>query len=528
MRIAVYKTKRLMIAVAAIGLSISFVAPIQHLKAANDPNWIEVQPAGNNDADWSSVISGDGSRAVISSYFGRYMLTSGNKHTKLPPGPAINSMNSDASIIIGLAYDGIYRSTDYGSTWTNLYDPHDFSTQWTGSAVSNDGATIVAVKMAASGSGSKILISTDAGTNWHEVTAFGSNPTLSKAVMSTDGNTIVIAVNGRLQRSTNQGANWTEMQPAGNFDYAWGAEMSNDGQTIVASAYGHRTYKSINGGTSWAELRPLGDNDEYWSGLSMDGTGQTMVMTTHVVVSNSQPEFYLTKDGGVSWSKLDLPAKQILITISDSGQRMILNGYRLFTSGFSSAPTNDHDQDGVSNDEEAQGPDGGDANGDGTSDRLQVNVSSFNNPLTGNYVALAAPDTCTVSNVSTQNESTIVQDAAYDYPYGLVNFKAACGSAGFSTTITAYFYTNKDNTIAIARKYNANTHAYTTIPGATVASVTMKGGKALKVVYTAIDGGNLDADNAANGIFVDPLGITGTIEAVGAPNTGLGGSFTPQ
>lgn len=99
-----------------------------------------------------------------------------------------------------------------------------------------------------------------------------------------------------------------------------------------------------------------------------------------------------------------------------------------------------------------------------------------------------------------------------------MNFTLDCGAPGFTADITQYYYgaTAAD---LILRKYNATTHTYTTVTGATVAQATLAGQSAAQATYQITDGQALDQDATANGIIVDPAGLA---QAIGAPNTGLG------
>lgn len=91
---------------------------------------------------------------------------------------------------------------------------------------------------------------------------------------------------------------------------------------------------------------------------------------------------------------------------------------------------------------------------------------------------------------------------------------------GFAATVTHYYYGVTGGNLTL-RKYNPNTHAYSTVSGAAIQQTTIDGQTVTKVVYQITDGGNLDIDGAANGTIVDPVGLAQSV--VGAPNTGLGG-----
>ena len=217
--------------------------------------------------------------------------------------------------------------------------------------------------------------------------------------------------------------------------------------------------------------------------------------------------------------------------------------------------TTDSDNDGTSNTIENNAPNNGDANGDGIQDAGQGNVTSWVNPLTNNYAVLEVSD-CTNNNVAADTTilSSVIsaiasdhRDSAYKYPAGVMGFTFHCGLAcypcsqvatlgqvhalccpapsdgevtGTAATVTQYFYGDYDATLFVARKYNTETHTYTTIPGAVATNVTIGGQKALKVVYQIEDNGPLDQDPAI-GTITDPSGPA--VLVVAAPNTGLGG-----
>lgn len=179
----------------------------------------------------------------------------------------------------------------------------------------------------------------------------------------------------------------------------------------------------------------------------------------------------------------------------------------------------DDDEDGIAASIEQAAPNNGDANGDGTPDNQQPNVSSFIDPVTNKYVSLAVSDGCSNTEASVASEdSKAAKDSGYDYPAGLMSFTSVCGSNGFTATITQFYYGVSSSGL-VARKYNPTSHAYFMVPGAVVSSVTIGGQSATKVVYQVKDGGDLDVDAVANGTIVDPAGPA--TSATGTPNTGV-------
>lgn len=180
----------------------------------------------------------------------------------------------------------------------------------------------------------------------------------------------------------------------------------------------------------------------------------------------------------------------------------------------------DSDGDGASDTTESGAPNNGDANNDGAPDQDQINVTGYVNPVTGKYTVLQS--SCASNwGVSAAAAPASFKDAAFSYPAGIVSFNTTC-THGATATVTLYYYGLDYSSTLVLRKYNSSNHSYQTMPGAIFSSATIGGQAVTKVTYQIQDGGPFDQDGVANGIIVDPVGAA--LPAVGAPNTGLGGS----
>jgi Tol biopolymer transport system component len=210
------------------------------------------------------------------------------------------------------------------------------------------------------------------------------------------------------------------------------------------------------------------------------------------------------------------------INLDGTGETVVTpDNVAAFYPSWQPIPGADSDGDGVSTAVEAAGPNGGDANNDGIADKIQANVTSYVNPLTNNYITLAS--TCNSSSaVSSQALPAAYKDSAFSYPQGLLSFTLACATHGKTATVNQYFYGVATSNTMVLRKYNNVSHAYTTVPGVSITSVTIGGKTATKASYQITDGSSLDQDGATNGVIIDPVGLA--LPAAGAPNTGLGGS----
>lgn len=191
--------------------------------------------------------------------------------------------------------------------------------------------------------------------------------------------------------------------------------------------------------------------------------------------------------------------------------------------------TDDNDSDGASNAVETAAPNSGDGNDDGQDDADQLNVASLVNSTTGEYVTLAVESSCELSEVSVKQSSQLASDSGYSYPLGLLDFSADCGTPGFTTTVTQYYYDPPTQDF-ILRKFAGG--SFQTISDATLEMQTIGGRQVLVVTYEVTDGGPLDDDGTENGVIVDPAGpavvvtaaaLTTTVSSStpGAPNTGV-------
>lgn len=170
-----------------------------------------------------------------------------------------------------------------------------------------------------------------------------------------------------------------------------------------------------------------------------------------------------------------------------------------------------------------------DKNGDHVVDASQSHVASLTSPVSGKTVAVALSGACALDGVAIKSEAAnAVQDAVYEYPQGMVDFTATCGTNGFTTQVTLYYYDIAPGALTL-RKYNPTTKQYAPIPDASISTQTIYGQPVVVASYQVTDGGPLDADGVANGTIVDPAGLAAPVatspvaagvSTPGAPNTG--------
>jgi hypothetical protein len=194
----------------------------------------------------------------------------------------------------------IWRSTDYGITWT----PAETVRNWQGIALSSTGQYQTAVH-----DGGKIYISTNYGENWVDLSANGA-PTsggwYSVTISATaQYQTACISAAGSIYISSNFGANWSVV-PAANgipINHNWKAvSMSSTGQyqTAIAAQMTGTTpgiYISSNFGVNWT-LVPVANGipaNINWQYISISATGQYLCAPSNNVL-------YFSRDYGLTWS----------------------------------------------------------------------------------------------------------------------------------------------------------------------------------------------------------------------------------
>jgi hypothetical protein len=149
---------------------------------------------------------------------------------------------------------------------------------------------------------------------------------------------------------------------------------------------------------------------------------------------------------------------------------------------------------------------------------LPANQVSFISPLTGKGIMLELSEECDFEVTFNTEQNLVTQDPAFEYPNGLVGFDADCGTPGFTTTVSQYYY-GVSPTNFIARKFSSRINGYFTLNNTTIENVTIDGQQATKVTYQVTDGSERDMDGQVDGNISDPVGLAQAV--VGAPNTGI-------
>jgi hypothetical protein len=167
---------------------------------------------------------------------------------------------------------------------------------------------------------------------------------------------------------------------------------------------------------------------------------------------------------------------------------------------------NTNDGDGVTPAIEDGAPNSGDGNNDGIADKLQSNVASILNPVSSKYTTLVTNGSCNQISSILASSSKSDLDPTLKFPAGLVDFSAACTTSGGSVNIELIFMGDYDLTNAKLQKLTGST--LRELASVTKALVVIGGQNGIKFTYTIVDGGANDQDGLANGVVVDPIGMS--------------------
>ena len=232
--------------------------------ADSSTSWTNFQSSGTLPyAAYDAVtVSSDGTKivAVIQNGSGTSAgiyrsANSGTSWTRVDA--AIRAYRSVASssdgtyIAAGVSTGYIYVSANSGTSWTQ----RAYSAAWRGVAMSSDGQYMVGVINATSGTYKGIYRSTDYGATWTQIDSTGR---AYRGIASSSNGTVLAAIvdKGGIYVSTNSGASWTLVL---SINAAWrGVAISSDGSkmtgAIQAGTYPNcGIWVSTNSGTSWSQ-----------------------------------------------------------------------------------------------------------------------------------------------------------------------------------------------------------------------------------------------------------------------------------
>lgn len=220
--------------------------------------------------------------------------------------------------------------------------------------------------------------------------------------------------------------------------------------------------------------------------------------------------------GGVTSGSFSIAVSSLLANTTYYLRAYATNSYGTGYGETQSFKTQDNDgvDDAIEGQVPSPGGGTGDGNGDGVDDNAQDNVTSLKNSDGDGYATVdcSGASGTTLESVSAQSASSAGAPSHITFPDGVLSFNVSGLSPGGSAEIS--IYVARDTGIDGYFKKNQTTGDWEEIS----ASVDhTSASDKTKITFTLVDGGEYDADGAANGVIVDPGGPAniGTASALG-------------
>ncbi len=190
------------------------------------------------------------------------------------------AVNSNDVIFACTDQEGIYRSTDGGDTWVHIFNDNMWIT-----SIDFDQNDKIFIGTEASG----IYSSTDDGDTW--VSVWDPGFVFWYLFIDDNDNLYISTFFDDVHRSTDGGANWESVGFVG--DLVWYITQDNDGKLWVGSD-SDGLYSSTDGGDTWAQVAFSGTPI---STILIDAKGT-------MIVSDYDVSIYRSIDGGTNWNNI--------------------------------------------------------------------------------------------------------------------------------------------------------------------------------------------------------------------------------
>jgi hypothetical protein len=246
---------------------------------------------------------------VRSTTAGATYYASTNPWTERNPAGAANNFydtatDSDGSFLVALVYNGrLYKSEDYGSTWSEIQPVGNNNRPWAGVDVSSTGQYIIACSSSASLNQGRLYTSANYGANWTERQPDGNADRLWRSVCMSDSGAVMYACvyqtpgNGKVWKSIDYGVSWSQIYPKGATTGNWiSIDCDSDGSNVIICEYSGTVYTSTDYGATWSTRQPAGAGNAYWFDVASDSTGTNLM----AVINNYY--IYTSSNGGANWT----------------------------------------------------------------------------------------------------------------------------------------------------------------------------------------------------------------------------------
>jgi hypothetical protein len=234
--------------------------------------------------------------------------------------------SDDGKIVYSLVPTGIYRSNDYGITWSNIKNQYvPIGSSIRSMDVSSDGSIIVIAE-----SGGYVWRSTNFGNTWSKMPQIGNFAVTWQAVSVSGTGQKIIIFNGQDRYiSSNTGASFTKITDA-NYGSVGSMSASDDGSVILLvdtnnfNPCDSGVYISKNSGTTFSQIT---SNLPTSCGSGYSVSSVAVSGDASILVASSYGKTLVSQNAGASWNQSTLPAGASggnSLAISQDGSRMAM------------------------------------------------------------------------------------------------------------------------------------------------------------------------------------------------------------
>ncbi|QSZ27550.1 S-layer homology domain-containing protein [Aceticella autotrophica] len=212
-------------------------------------------------------------------------------------------------------YNGIYKTTDGGTTWSKLNGGLPSEVRICSLAIDPKSPNIIYTGTA---NNNGIYKTTDGGATWSKIgNELPQVLRILSLAVTPDASALYATVYNNVYKTTDGGITWSNVSTG--LPTAWITCLAvdpNNSNTIYAGTdHGHGIYKTIDGGVSWNSVSnglPQSSDGASITSLAIDPNNTNIIYAG----TDDGHGIYKTMDGGITWKSINtgLPTKNLQIT----------------------------------------------------------------------------------------------------------------------------------------------------------------------------------------------------------------------